>query len=161
MSRGAPSSQVEFNAAAVAECKIEIHAPLERVWGIQTKIDRWSDWNSDIQRSKLDGPLAVGSVFHWKSGGASIVSTLTQIEPMRALAWTGKAFGVRAAHTWTFRQQGETVFVETRESFDGWWPRLIPGVTRRMLETSLTKWLRNLKQAAEAEIMGGADRGAA
>jgi hypothetical protein len=142
--------QINPKAAAIAESEITIHAPIERVWRIQTSIDRWSEWNSDIQRSKLEGPLAAGSVFRWKSGGASIVSTLQQVEPMRELAWTGKALGVRAVHTWTFQQQGETVLVVTRESFEGWWARLIPGPTQRMLETSLRNWLKNLKQRAES-----------
>jgi hypothetical protein len=142
--------QVDSNAAAIAESEIQIHAPLERVWRIQTDIDRWSEWNSDVQRSKLDGPFMVGSVFRWKSGGVPIVSTLRQIESLRAIAWTGKAFGVRAVHTWTFQQERDTVLASTRESFDGWWPRLLPGVTRRMLETSLAKWLQNLKRIAES-----------
>ena len=136
-------------APAIAESEIAIHAPLETVWRIQTDIDRWAEWNSKVQRSKLEGPFAVGSVFRWKSGGASIVSTLQEIEPMRRIAWTGEAMGARASHVWSFERRGDLVIVATRESFAGWWPRLFPGLTRLMLSTVLRAWLQSLKRRCE------------
>ncbi|MCY1170409.1 uncharacterized protein YndB with AHSA1/START domain [Sphingomonas sp. BE270] len=144
--------EIDPQAPAIAEGKIAINAPLETVWRIQTDIDRWSEWNSKVQRARLEGPLTVGSVFRWKSGGASIVSTIEEIEPTRRIAWTGRAMGARAAHIWTFEHRGDEVVVQTRESFDGWWPRLLPGLTRRMLDTMLPAWLQSLKLRAEAGI---------
>lgn len=141
--------EIDRGAPAIAEAEMAIRAPLETVWRIQTDIDRWSAWNPKVQRSRLEGPLAVGSVFRWTSGGASIVSTLQEIEPMRRIAWTGKAMGARASHVWDFESRGDLVIVRTRESFDGWWPRLFPGLTRRMLDTILRAWLQSLKQRAE------------
>ena len=54
---------------------------------------------------------------------------------------TGKAIGVRAAHTWSFERQGEPVAVVTRESFDGWLPRVLPGRVREMLNRTLQSQL--------------------
>ena len=142
--------QIDPKSAAIAESRILINAPLQRVWQLQTNIDRWRDWNPAVTRSQLEGPLVVGSVFRWKSAGTSIVSTLAQVEPMQALAWTGRSLGIRAVHTWTFERQGKAVSVVTRESFDGWLPRLLPGSSRGLLDASLRAWLKNLKQAAEA-----------
>ena len=142
--------EIDEQAPAIAEAKIAIQAKLETVWGIQTDIDRWSEWNPGVQWSKLNGPLAVGSVFRWKSRGSFIVSTLQEIEPMRKIAWTGQAMGARAKHTWSFEARGDAVAVLSRESFDGWWPRLLPGLTRRILGNVLRAWLRSLKQRAEA-----------
>ncbi|MBV2150128.1 SRPBCC family protein [Sphingobium sp. AS12] len=141
--------EIDQEAPAVAEAEIAIRAPLETVWRIQTDIDSWSQWNPKIQRARLGGPFAVDSVFKWKSGGASIVSTLREIEPMRRIAWTGKAMRARARHIWDFEPRGDVVLVRTQESFDGWWPRLLPGLTRRMLDSILRAWLQSLKQRAE------------
>lgn len=144
---------IDQTAPAIAQAEITIRAPLETVWRIQTDIDRWSEWNPKVQRARLEGPLAIGSIFRWKSGGASIVSTLRELEPMREIAWTGEAMGARASHVWTFGRQGDAVIVLTRETFDGWWPRLLPGLTRSMLENVLRTWLQNLKRRAEAAQM--------
>lgn len=142
--------EIDRGAPASAEAEIAIRATLETVWRIQTDIDRWSEWNPKVRWSRLEGPLAPGSVFRWQSGGASIVSTLQEVEPMRKIAWTGEAMGARASHIWTFgRGKEDTVVVLTKESFDGWWPRLFPGLTRRMLDTVLRAWLKSLKQRAE------------
>ena len=140
---------INEHAPAIAKAEIRVQAPLETVWRIQCDIDRWSEWNPDIQRSKLEGPLSTGSVFRWKSGGAAIVSTLREIEPMRKIAWTGKAIGIRAAHSWSFERQGDSVAVVTRESFDGWLPHIFPRTLRKMLDRSLRTWLQNLKRRAE------------
>ncbi|MFZ5747154.1 MAG: SRPBCC family protein [Pseudomonadota bacterium] len=141
--------QADRQAPPTAEAEIAIRAPLETVWRVQTDIDRWSEWNPKIQRSRLEGALAAGSLFKWTSGGASIVSTLQVVEPMRQIVWTGKAVGARAHHVWNFEPRGDLVVVSTQESFDGWWPRLLPGLTRRMLDGILRAWLQSLKQRAE------------
>ncbi len=31
-------------------------------------------------------------------------------------------------HRWVFQQQGEAVPMVTQESFEAWWPRLLPGL---------------------------------
>ncbi len=134
----------------LAKAEIAIRAPLEAIWRIQTDIDRWSEWNPEVRRSRLEGPLAPGSMFTWTSGGTRIVSTLQEVEPMRRIAWTGKAMGARARHIWNFERQDHQVIVSTQESFDGWWPRLLPGLTRRMLDGVLRTWLLSLKQRAES-----------
>jgi hypothetical protein len=69
---------------------------------------------------------------------------------MRRIAWTGKAMGARANHVWNFEPRGDVVVVSTQESFDGWWPRLLPGPTSKMLEGVLRAWLQSLKHQAEA-----------
>jgi hypothetical protein len=142
--------EINPKAPVIVEREISIQAPLETVWRWQSDIDKWSDWNPDIRHSKMDGPLAPGTVFQWKAGGASIVSTLQDVEPMRKLAWTGKTSGLRAAHTWRFEQQGDSVLVATRESFDGYWARLLPNVARKLLDKALRTWLESLKRQAES-----------
>jgi hypothetical protein len=136
---------------AFAQAEIAIRAELETVWRIHADINHWSAWNPKIRQARINGPLAVGSMFKWKSGGVTIVSILQEVEPMRRIVWAGKAMGAHAHHVWDFEQREGLVVVSTSESFEGWWPRLFPGFTRRLLESILGEWLQNLKRSAEAK----------
>jgi hypothetical protein len=137
--------------APCAEVEIAVRAPLETIWRIQSDIDRWSEWNPKVRRSRLNGPLAPGSVFEWRSGGATIVSTLQEVKPMQRLVWIGKAMGARARHEWSFELHEDKVIVTSKESFDGWWPRFLPGLTQHMLDSLLRDWLQSLRQRAESD----------
>lgn len=140
---------IDNRALPIAEAEVTIQADLARVWHIHADIGRWHEWNPKVQSAHLKGPLAVGSVLEWRSGGASIVSTLRSVRPMRTIAWSGKALGAQAHHIWTFERRGKATLVITQESLDGWWPRLLPRLTRTMLHSTLRSWLQHLKQRAE------------
>jgi uncharacterized protein YndB with AHSA1/START domain len=60
---------IDHNAPLSAKIDIFISAPLEKVWSKLTEIDQWSEWQPDVTSSKLDGRLAVGTLFHWKAKG--------------------------------------------------------------------------------------------
>jgi uncharacterized protein YndB with AHSA1/START domain len=44
-----------------AEHSIEASATPEAVWRQWVDVDRWPEWNGDIERIELDGPFAAGS----------------------------------------------------------------------------------------------------
>jgi hypothetical protein len=126
----------------------KIHAPIHCVWALMTQINQWPQWNHNVETSTIKGELAIGSVFEWKSG-VSITSTLTEIYPMKHIAWTGVAFGTNAKHGWTFDEAGGVVTVTTEETLEGWLPRLMPDTMQKNLDESLSSWLAALKAAAE------------
>ncbi len=136
-------------ARAASHATILIHAPLPRIWGLVTDVDRWPQWNRAVQSARLDGPVAPGSVFRWKSGGFSVTSTFRDIEPMTRLSWTGVAFGTHAVHRWTFLPTDRGVQVTTTETFEGWMPALMPGAMQKTLDDTLPALLASLKAAAE------------
>jgi uncharacterized protein YndB with AHSA1/START domain len=142
--------QINLKAPAIAQHEIIIQAPLATVWQILTDIDRWSEWYPLVSQSKLEGSLAPGSRFRWKSGGAAIQSTIREIEPERQLSWTGKALGTQAIHIWKLEPQAEGILVKTEESFEGWLVSFFKGTMQRTLDSSLQAWLTYLKQKAEA-----------
>jgi uncharacterized protein YndB with AHSA1/START domain len=144
MLRGAPIP------AASSQAQVQIEASPERVWGLLSRIDQWPQWNSLVQTAALGGPLHPGSVFEWKSKGLRIVSTLQEVVPNKRLAWTGKAFGTRAIHTWEIAEKDRGVVLRTAESFDGWLPRLLPKTMQRTLDETLPSWLQAIKAEAEA-----------
>jgi len=147
------SLDIDRKAPATASAEVVILAPLSVVWSILTKIDDWNRWNPDVSRVELRGPLTPGTEFHWKvRSGASIVSTLQEVEPERRVAWTGRMLGIRAVHVWTFEEQDGGVLVRSEESFDGFIVRLFAGSMRRTLASSLEKGVRALKAECERSV---------
>ena len=141
--------EINTKAPAVAHHQITINAPIEKVWQLLSEINAWSTWQHDISSAKLDGALAPGSVFRWKSGGSSITSQIQEVVPQRRLGWTGKATGATAKHLWLLEPHANGVLVKTEESFDGLVVVLLKGMMQKTLDTSLQSWLLQLKKAAE------------
>jgi hypothetical protein len=143
--------EIDSFAPVSSQGEILIASTPAIVWSLLTDFDNWSKWNPAIRKAFLEGPLAPGSVLRWKSGGTSIVSTLQEVEPMRRLSWTGKAFGMRAIHVYSLERKGECLLVRTAESLDGWLVRVLKRMFQRILVRTLEENLRALKNAAEAE----------
>jgi hypothetical protein len=102
-----------------------------------------------VQSAHVEGRVAPGSVFTWRSGGINVTSTFRVLEPMTHLSWTGVAFGTNAVHSWTFTPTDHGVEVATTETFDGWLPAIMPGAMQKTLDDTLPALLASLKTAAE------------
>jgi uncharacterized protein YndB with AHSA1/START domain len=141
---------INLNAPLVARHSVSIAAPAATVWALLTSIDGWPRWHTAITRATLDGPLAVGSVFRWTSGGTAIVSTIQLFEAGQRFGWSGRALGTTTEHIWTIESSGESTVVTTAESMSGWLIRLLKLFAPSFLDDALTTWLAALKRAAEA-----------
>jgi hypothetical protein len=150
---------INRDAPATASAEAFIRAPLNGVWSTLTNIGEWNRWNPDVRYVDMRGPLAPGTEFRWKSGGASIVSLIQELEPERRVAWTGRTLGIRAAHIWTCTEQETGVLVRTEESFDGLVVRLFAGPMRRTLASSLQNFLNALRTECERRFNAGAGKG--
>ncbi len=142
---------INHNASLIAAEEIYIEVPLQMVWTIQTNIQKWPEWQTDVTQANFDGDLVEGTVFTWKSAGLKIVSQLQIVQPQTTIGWTGKAFGTYANHIWEFETQEQGTLVRTRESMEGWIPRLIKMIDAKFLEKSLQKSLKTLKEYAEQQ----------
>lgn len=140
---------IDTNAPLYGCQEIFIAAPLEKVWKLQTDINRWHEWQPDVASVKLEGPVTPGTIFRWKGGGIGITSTLQQVEPMRRIGWTGVSLGMKAVHTWTFQPAANGTRVITEESITGWMARLLKLFDPKFMEKSLQKSLDTLKTKAE------------
>ena len=145
------SGDVDVNedAPAVASAGIEVVAGPEIVWEVLTSIDDWPSWNPDVGSASLDGELAEGSQFRWKSGRATIVSTIQRVEPPRVIAWTGRALGLRAMHYYRLDAHGEHTLVASEESWEGLAALLFRRRMQRTLERAMEAGLIYLKEEAE------------
>jgi hypothetical protein len=112
--------EIDQHAALVARKEILIQAQPQVVWQIHTDINSWSQWQPSIGLSKLEGPLTVGAVFQWKSGGITINSTVQVVESGERIGWTGNAIGTQAKHIWTLKPHKDGTLLMTEESMGGW-----------------------------------------
>ncbi len=140
-----------INLDAPVKCSktILIDAATTNVWQVITNINNWAAWQTEISKSKLNGPLAPHSTFDWKTGGAKIHSTLHTVEPFSRFGWTGKAFGISAIHNWALTDiKGQTeVLVE--ESMEGFFVNIFKKPVNKKLENGMQHWLNFLKIECE------------
>jgi len=128
-----------------------VRAPPDAVWRVHTNIEAWSQWQPDVAASHVEGPIATGTVFRWKSGGLSITSRIQHVETAREIAWNGTAIGTRAYHRWTLTPQEGGTLVSTEESMDGWLVALLKVVMPDFLNKSLMVWMNSLKERVELQ----------
>jgi uncharacterized protein YndB with AHSA1/START domain len=143
---------IDQNAPVITRDDIVIHAPLNRVWRIQTDVEQWPAWQPGVSSSvkQTPGPLRPGSSWVWSTDGLEgITSTVTQVEPKRRIVWGGPAQGITAVHVWTFTPTEDGVKVHTEESWAGDPVTANTAVLQQALDASLERWLHNLKQRAE------------
>ena len=152
---------VGTRAPVDATSEIAIAAGRDVVWGLLTDFERWPAWNRDVGSIAVDGPAIEGMSFRWKAGAMTIVSVIQRMRAPQLIAWTGKTPGIRAIHVWALEETGATTTVRTRETWDGGLVRLLRSPMRRMLQRSLDRGLRSLKEAAEraADAAGQAGNG--
>lgn len=141
--------KINNKASLIAKKEIEIDAPISHVWKIQTDIEKWPDWQSDVSEASLNGELKKGTTFFWKAMGMNIRSSLQKVEANSVIGWTGDSFGMHAVHYWYFEKKGNKTLVTSEESLSGWFPKIIKLFKPQFLEDALAKSLLTLKIHAE------------
>lgn len=141
--------EVDRDAPVIGLAEGQVAAPPEVVWDVLTGFADWPRWNPDVKSVELDGPVAEGTEFRWKSGPGTIRSRIERLDRPALAGWTGKTMGIAAAHVWRFEQRDGGTFVHTEESFSGLLPRLLRGRMRKTLDGALQSGLGHLKAEAE------------
>ncbi|GAA3998279.1 SRPBCC family protein [Streptomyces sp. NBC_01352] len=161
LSGGTPAAHqqagIDLDAPVITRDDIVIHAPLDRIWQIQTDVEAWPAWQPDVTEvtKETPGPLRAGSVFRWSVHGLQdITSTVKQVSPERRIVWGGPAQGITAVHVWTFHQKPDGVHVHTEESWSGDPVEADTPALQAALDASLDAWLHNLKEEAESRRAG-------
>jgi uncharacterized protein YndB with AHSA1/START domain len=141
--------QIDRGAPATAEGEIEISASPATVWEVLADLAAWPTWNQDVRSVSVEGPVAPGTVFRWKSGPASLVSTLQVVDEPREIAWTGVTMRIHAVHVFRLTPNGDGTTVRSEESWRGLIPTLFRGYSRSTLRSGIEKILAALKAEAE------------
>lgn len=149
---------IDQSAPIISRHDIEIDAPAEVVWKIQTDINAWPQWRSKVTSAVLTEEVKPGASFKWEDSGLKIVSTIRDVVPNRRIAWTGPAQGIFAVHVWEFTPTATGVHVHTEESWNGDGLAAQSTVYQPLLDQSLTEWLRLLKARSEAAYANSAGK---
>ena len=141
---------------APVQCRRQLtsRANIQRVWMVLSNVNHWADWQTDIQKPALHGPLQAGTSFDWRTGGAGIHSTLHTVRPYQQLGWTGKTYGMYAIHNWTFLPEGNDTTVIVEETMEGLLARLFKGAFNKQLRQGMEHWLSLLKAECERYYRG-------
>lgn len=140
---------INNNAPVICTKSIVMNAGKEKVWSILTSINEWASWQKEISYASLQGSLAAGSSFTWKTGGAKINSKLHTVEPYSQFGWTGKTFGLFAIHNWTLKENNQQTEVTVDESMEGFLASVFKKSFNKNLEKGMMNWLQFLKQKCE------------
>ncbi len=140
---------IDRDAPATVEGEIQIDAPPEIVWAILADLAAWPTWNADVKSMTVQGPIEPGTTFRWKSGSASLVSTLQAVDEPRELGWTGVTMGIHAVHVFRFDPSDDGTLASSAESFRGFIPSVLKGYSRKVLQRGIDGILRSLKTEAE------------
>ena len=142
-------TDIDRNAPVIAHHEIDISAPLDTVWRLQTDVNGWPAWQTDITAARLDGPFEPGNSFTWTSYGFTVTSTIYAVAERARTLWGGAGGGIMGTHEWMYSQTPRGVHVDTHESFSGEAVQADITGMQSALDKSLTDWLRHLKAAAE------------
>lgn len=149
---GTAPVEIDQTAPVITRDDIVIHAPLARVWRIQTDVESWPAWQPSVSSAvkQTPGRLRPGSSWVWSTEGLDdITSTVQQVQPHRRIVWGGPAQGITAVHVWTFTQAKDGVHVHTEESWTGDPVTAHTDDLQDALDHSLDQWLHHLKQQSE------------
>lgn len=148
---GSPADTIGIDQTApiISRHEIDIQAPVEVVWEIQTDINAWPQWRSAVTSASFQNTLQPGSQFKWEDSGLKITSTIRQVIPNRRIVWTGPAQGINAVHVWEFTPTANGVHVHTEESWNGEGLKAQAEKLQPLLDQSLKSWLSLLKTRSE------------
>jgi uncharacterized protein YndB with AHSA1/START domain len=64
------------------EHAVEAAVSAEAVWGAWADVERWAEWNADIERIAIDGPFAVGARIEMTPRGDDpVVLRVAEVRP--------------------------------------------------------------------------------
>ena len=141
-----PAHDIDRTAPATTVQERVVAASPEQVFALLADVEAWPTWQPKVSKASSDGPFTIGSTFRWRSG-AAITSTVTVFEPGRTIAWTGRALGTHAVHTWALEAVGGGTRVLTEESMSGWLPRVMTRTVQRTLDQGVSAVLDALETA--------------
>ena len=128
--------------------EMEMNAPPERVWAWLVRAPRWPEWYPNSKRVCLASEaseLKRGTVFRWKTFGASLTSEVLEYIPGERLAWNARGLGVQAYHAWLLQPRNGGCRVLTEETQRGWLCRLGHLVVPNRMFKGHQIWLERLR----------------
>jgi hypothetical protein len=129
---------------------LKTSASPEQIWAIWTDVPHWSEWDTELSRSSLDGAFSLGAIgkLKPKSGPVSPFK-ISQFNVGRSYTLTMKLpLSQLSIHRYLHVQSGETYFTH-EVSFQGFLAFLFGFLLGRRFRIVLPSVMENIKQIAE------------
>ncbi len=88
------------------EKKIEIDAPVEKVWGVLTDPNHWPNWFPGVDSVSRVTAAAPGATFEWSFAGKSGTGTFVKVEPMKRLEILTQMGDDKDSHVFVLKPSG-------------------------------------------------------
>ena len=135
-------------APVYARNEIRTALSAEQLWPALITATRWPQWYPYAQRVSIAGggeALTASSHFAWTTLRVRVKTQVTEYEPARRLAWSGRGPGATGYHRWVLTPAaGGGCLVVTEEVQTGLLPRLAARRIRRSLQANHQRWLEGL-----------------
>lgn len=134
------------------QTSIEIRAPAELVWQIQTDVARWPEWAASVSRVELltPLPLSVGSSVRLSQPGfPAAVWTVTALEPGVHFVWESHSPGVKAVAQHMLTPTAAGCVVDLCVVYEGVLGGVVGFLMRHVTRRFLEMEARGLKWQAE------------
>lgn len=88
------------------ESKMEIDAPIEKVWEVMINPDHWPEWFPGFDSVSNVTSVAKGGTFTWMDDGRTGNGTIRAFEPMKRLEILTQIGDDQDAHVFELRRSG-------------------------------------------------------
>jgi uncharacterized membrane protein len=140
-----------------ATASITIDAPIERVWDVISDVERWHEWTASITSvERLDhGPFTVGSSARIRQPRlATMVWTVTDIQPGRSFTWQAQAGGMTSVGEHVITPgPGASVTATLSASGSGFLEPLVSLFYKRLAQRYVDLEAAGLKRRSEARVL--------
>ncbi len=126
---------------------VTMRAPIDRVWRIQTDVDRWETWYDYLRSARLVGPFAQGATLSY-GGFPKHNLIIAKVDNPRLVMIYGTYMGFSAVTKWELKPLSQTqTQVTFSESSVGFLLSVL--YSKDKLDEHLARWLEKLKAEAE------------
>ena len=151
-----PAKYHPDNSAIHIVNTLQMDVPSQKVWDCLVNAIDWPTFYPNASSVRiLNGPqhpLAMGTLFQWKTFGLTIKTKVTEFEPYQRLAWQAQSFGMSVCHAWLITPNANGCHVRTEETQNGFLPKIASFLQPGNIHKQHQIWLEGLHaQAATME----------
>lgn len=138
------------NAPVTVYDQIFVAARVQQVWKVLSDPSSWPQLDATVSDVRLEGPVAVGTWFTWRSGRVRVASQFVVVQPGHELSWTSRTVGSAVLHRHLLSHAGsERTRLVSAQSISR--PVVVTRSSSVRLGSRLGAWLAAIATAAEAE----------
>jgi uncharacterized protein YndB with AHSA1/START domain len=98
------------------ENKMEIDAPVEKVWGVITNPQYWPKWFPGVDSVSNVTSTGQGGSFEWTGAGRTGTGTIVKVEPMKLLEIMTQTGNDKDSHVFKLQPSGGFLGLTAHES---------------------------------------------